>query len=75
MIEEQWGDLLKAKKLFPLLAILKFENGAERFRFEVQSITPEKITPDDAKLFLPPPDYQKFNPCRFEIKPPNSNKT
>src|ERR1017187_3175153 len=25
MIEEQWGDLLKVKKLFPMLAILRFE--------------------------------------------------
>jgi Domain of unknown function (DUF4412) len=66
MIEEQWGGLLAEKKLFPLLATLKFDNGAERYRFEVQSITPEKITSDDAaKLFQPPPDYQELRPRPF----------
>jgi hypothetical protein len=35
MIDQQWGDPLQAKKLFPLLATLKFDNGTERFRFEV----------------------------------------
>ena len=60
MLEEQWGEVLKAKKLFPLRAVLKFENGPERFRFEVQSVTPEKIKKDDeSKLFQPPPDYRE----------------
>ena len=54
MIEEQWPELVKAKKLFPLLATLKFDNGAERFRFEVQSVTPEKLTAGDEQLFQPP---------------------
>jgi hypothetical protein len=75
MIEEQWGGLLKAKKLFPLLAVLRFEPppgpagsappppGPERLRFEVQSITPEKI--DDDTLFQPPPDYQEIQPLPF----------
>ena len=68
MIEEQWGELLKAKKMFPLLAVLRFETpsapgdaaprpGPERLRFEVQSIKAEKITDEDGKLFRPPPDY------------------
>lgn len=66
MIEETWGDLLKAKKLFPLLAILKFDNGAERYRFEVQSVAPEEIKPGDAeKLFQPPPDYQEVQSSPF----------
>jgi Domain of unknown function (DUF4412) len=66
MIEEKWGGLLAEKKLFPLLAILKFDNGAERYRFEVQSITPEKITSGDAaKLFQPPPDYQELRPLPY----------
>ena len=66
MIEEQWGDLLKAKKLFPLLAVLKVGNGAERYRFEVQSVTPEKIKPgEEAQLFQPPPDYQEIQPLPF----------
>jgi len=66
MIEEKWGGLLAAKKLFPLLASLKFDNGAEHYRFEVQSITPERVTPDDAKkLFQPPPGYQELRPLPF----------
>jgi hypothetical protein len=65
-IEEQWGGLLTAKKLFPLLATLKHDNGAERYRFEVTAITPEKITPDDAeKLFQPPPDYREMRPLPY----------
>jgi hypothetical protein len=75
MIEDEWGQLLKAKKLFPLLAILRFErpspsaNGAppaaspERLRFEVKSITPEKI--EDDALFQPPPDYHELPAMPF----------
>jgi hypothetical protein len=61
--------------LFPLLAVLRFERppapgagtppvtGLERYRFEVKSVTPEKITPATAaKLFQPPPDYQEIQP-------------
>src|SRR5208282_868650 len=65
MIEEQWGDLLKAKHLFPLRASLRFDNGAERFRFEVQSVTPQKLTDDDAKLFQPPTNYFEIQPLPF----------
>ena len=66
MIEEQWGGLLKAKKLFPLLAVLRFDSGQESYRFEVQAITPEKIKADDeAKLFQPPADYQQLEPLPF----------
>jgi hypothetical protein len=66
MMEEQWGDLLKAKKLFPLLVILKFENGPERMRFEVKSVTPEKIKKEQAEqLFRPPPEYQEIQPLPF----------
>ena len=83
MIEEQWGEMLKAKKLFPLLAILRFGApatssadgqsgkempalGPERMRFEVKSITPEKIRKEDAeKLFQPPPGYQEIEPLPF----------
>lgn len=75
MIEEQWGEWLKTKKLFPLLAVLRFEAplatdntaaakpGPERMRFEVRSVTPKKIT--DAMLFQPPPDYQEIQPLPF----------
>jgi hypothetical protein len=63
MIEEQWSGLLKAKKLFPLLAILKFPNGVERLRFEVTTIQPEKVR--DNSLFQPPPDYQEIQSLPF----------
>lgn len=77
MIEEQWGEMLKAEKLFPLLAVLKFDPGPaqtnsppinlpERMRFEVKTFTPGKIKKDDAeKLFQPPPDYQEIEPLPF----------
>ena len=65
MIEEQWPELMKTKKLYPLLATLKFGNGTERFRFEVQSITPQKLTDDDASLFQPPPGYFEIQPLPF----------
>jgi hypothetical protein len=65
MIEEQWGELLKAKKLFPLLAVLKFENGAEQYRFEIKTIRSEKMSDGDANLFLPPSDYQEIQPLPF----------
>jgi hypothetical protein len=74
MIEEQWGQLLKARKMFPLLAVLRFEVPAppgsgtappspERIRFEVTAITQEKIT--DGALFQPPPDYLEIQPLSF----------
>jgi hypothetical protein len=74
MIEEHWAELLKAKKLFPLLAVLRFAPpappgtgpdapGPEQLRFEVQSITSETIT--DETLFRPPPDYQEVQPLPF----------
>jgi Domain of unknown function (DUF4412) len=65
MMEEQWGGMLKAKKLFPLLATLKFGNGVKRYRFEVQSIMPEKLTATDAKLFQPPTNYFEIRPLPF----------
>ncbi len=65
MIEEQWSELVKEKKLFPLLATLKFDNGAERFRFEVRSVTPEKLTAGDEQLFQPPASYFEIQPLPF----------
>src|SRR5262249_28857295 len=76
-IEEQWSDMLKAKKLFPLLAILKSDPGPvrpgtasspptpERLRFEVKSLTPQKIEDPDGTLFQPPPDYHQIQPLQF----------
>jgi hypothetical protein len=65
MIEEQWAELAKAQKLFPLLATLKLNQGPERFRYEVKSITPQKLTDEDAPLFQPPPDYLEIHPLPF----------
>ena len=65
MIEEKWGELMKAKKLFPLSVVLRFENGPERLRFEVKSVTPEKIEDRAGALFQPPPDYQEIQPLPF----------
>lgn len=65
MIEEQWGGLVQDKKLFPLLAVLKFENGPERLRFEVKSVTPGKLTDDEAKLLVPPDSYEEVRPLPF----------
>ena len=65
LIEEQWGELLKARGLFPLLAVLRFENGPERLRFEIRAIEPEKIQDRDGSLFQPPPDYRAVEPLPF----------
>ena len=65
MIEERWAGLLTARKLFPLRASLRFENGQERFRFEVLAVTPQKLKPEDARLFLPPADYFETRPLPF----------
>ena len=65
MMEEQWAGLLIAKKLFPLRASLHFENGPERYRFEVRSITPQKLREEDMKLFQPPDGYFEIHPLPF----------
>jgi len=65
MVAEQWGDLLKARKLFPLLATLKTVNGPERLHYQVKTITPEKITDPDGQLFQPPADYHQLDPLPF----------
>ena len=77
MMEEQWGGLLKAKKLFPLLAVLRLETpvmpgaanrspaGPERMRFEVKTVKPEKIEDKDGVLFRPPTDYHELEPLPF----------
>jgi hypothetical protein len=65
MIQEQWPELVKDRKLFPLLAILKFDNGMERFRFEVTSVTPDKLAAGDEQLFQPPANYFEIQPLPF----------
>ena len=64
-IEDQWAELMKARKLFPLLAILKLDHGPERYRFEVKAITPKKFTDAEAPLFQAPADYQEIEPLPF----------
>lgn len=76
MLEEQWGEALKMRKLFPLRAVLRFgmpsnpgtasvASGPERLRFEVKSITPENIEDKDGSLFQPPAEYQEIQPLPF----------
>ena len=48
-----------------LLATLKRENGPERLRFEVKSVTPQKAEDQDGALFQPPADYQEVQPLPF----------
>ena len=65
MIEEQWGKLFTAKKLFPLLASLRAGNGVEQYRFEVESIRPAVLTTNEYKRFQPPADYVELHPHQF----------
>jgi hypothetical protein len=65
VIEELWGELLKTRKLFPLLAVLKFDNGSDHLRFEVKSVVPQGTRGDTDPLFKPPPDYREVRPLPF----------
>jgi hypothetical protein len=65
MIEREWSALLSAKKLFPLRAVLTAANGVERYRFEVQSIKPGKLTKAEAAGFQPPEGYVEMQPRPF----------
>jgi len=65
VIEEHWSELLAAKRLFPLLASLRFHNGVERYRFEVQSITPTTLTDREDGLFQVPADCIEIQPHEF----------
>ena len=60
MIEERWSATVAARKLFPLLATLRMDNGAERYRFEVLSIKPAKLTEEQINKFKVPPDYAEI---------------
>jgi len=64
-IEEQWSELLKAKRLFPLLAVLKLENGMEQMRFAVTGVVPQNFAVESATLFQPPADYHEVLPLPF----------
>jgi hypothetical protein len=63
--EEEWPALMTSRRLFPLVAILRVDNGPLRFRFEVVSVTPEKISDPDGKIFQPPADYVERRPLPF----------
>jgi hypothetical protein len=65
MIEDQWPEWLKSRGVFPLKAGLRFENGPERFHFEVQAIKAEKIIDTEGKLFQPPAEYRETEPLPF----------
>ncbi len=65
MLEDQWPDLLAARKLFPMLASQRYDSGAERFRFEVTSVSAKEVAEPDEKLFQPPPDYREVRPLPF----------
>lgn len=65
MLEEQWSGLLNAKKLFPLLMVLKYDGGPEHLRFEVTTIKLEKVAERDGQWFQPPADYQEVEPPPF----------
>jgi len=65
MLEEQWGALVADCKLFPLVASLRYDSGAERLRFEVTSVSTTKIVEPNEKLFQPPPDYHEVQPLPF----------
>jgi hypothetical protein len=64
-IEDQWPELLKSRKLFPLRAVLRFDNGVQRLRFEVKSVTPGKPAEEYGKLFRPPAEFTEMRAPRF----------
>ena len=70
MIEEQWAEMVKAKKLFPLLAILRFEphRPAERYplRAPVRSAARNPtVNGNDRQRFQPPTNYFEIQPLPF----------
>jgi len=60
LIDDLWPTMMRERKLFPLLVSLRYPNGTERFRFEVKSITPERIVDPGGTIFQPPPNYQEL---------------
>lgn len=64
-LEHRWSELLQGKKLFPLLATSKNDNGFERLRFEVLSIKPQAIEDKEDALFRPPADYEEIEPLPY----------
>ena len=47
------------------LFLVFLARARKRYRFEVNSIQPEKIADPDGQLFQPPPDYHEIEPLPF----------
>jgi len=60
MIEEQWAELLRARKLFPMRVSLE-----GRVLFAVSAVTPEPLKGEEPALFQPPADYHELQPLPF----------
>lgn len=60
VIDELWPDLLAARHLFPLVAVLRYDNGVERLRLTVTSISTNGIAESTDTLFQPPPGYREM---------------
>ena len=56
------------QKLFPMLAILKFDNGTQRFRFEITSSCRKKLITTTASCSGCRRIIRKFNHCQFKFK-------
>ena len=61
-IAEEWGELVKARKLFPLRATLKQAGGPELLQFEVTSINPGEVADPSGALLQPPASYHELQP-------------
>lgn len=64
-LREQWPDLLRQKKLFPLLAVVRTRGGQQLMRFEVAAIVADKDPGPDGKTFLPPADFTEVRLPEF----------
>jgi hypothetical protein len=67
VIEQQWGQLLKDKKMFPLRAVLTLQGGREFFQFNISEINPEKIEDKDGSLSQVPAGYNEVQPFQFSM--------
>lgn len=65
LLKDQWPGLVSNHKLFPLLASLRFDSGGEHVRFEVTSVSKDKIAEPSEALFQPPSNYREVRPLPF----------
>lgn len=65
LLKDQWSGLVSNHKLFPLLASLRFDSGGEHVRFEVTSVSKDKIAEPSEALFQPPSNYREVRPLPF----------